>query len=66
MWHSLSESGKIEVYDIQWDSGKVDTNVPADLLEVLKDSDMIGEVHESHGAQSKDIPKSKRKYKHKS
>ncbi len=63
LWHSLSESGEIEVYDIEWESGKVETNIPAIMLEVLKDSDLLGEVHEAHGAQSKETPKEKRKYK---
>ena len=64
MWHSLNESGEIEIYDVHWESGKVETNIPSELLEVLKDSDMLGEVHEAHGVQSKETPKEKRKYKH--
>ena len=63
LWHSLSESGEIEVYDVYWSNGSVETNVPAIMLEVVKDSDMLGEVHEAHGVQSKETPKEKRKYK---
>ena len=63
MWHSLNKLGEIEIYDVKWPSGNVETNIPAIMLEVVKDSDMIGEVHESHGVQSKDAPSGKRKYK---
>ena len=54
------------MYDVHWESGKVETDVPAIILEVIKDSDMLGEVHEAHGVQSKETPKEKRKYKRKS
>jgi len=37
--------------------------VPARLLEKVKDSDDINEVHESHGVQEKDQPVSERRYK---
>jgi len=63
LWHSLNKLGEIEIYDVKWPSGNVETNIPAIMLEVVKDSDMIGEVHESHGVQSKDAPSGKRKYK---
>lgn len=63
MWHSLNKLGEIEIYDVKWPSGNVETNIPAIMLEVVKDSDVIGEVHESHGVQSKDTPSGKRKYK---
>jgi len=63
LWHSLNKLGEIEIYDVKWPSGNVETNIPAIMLEVVKDSDMIGEVHESHGVQSKHAPSGKRKYK---
>lgn len=63
MWHSINESGEIAVYDVEWSSGEVETNIPAYLLEGIKDSSMLSEVHESHGVQEEDQLEEKRKYK---
>ena len=63
MWHSLDKQGNINVYDIEWPDGSIETNVPARLLEKVKDSDDINEVHESHGIQKEDQSVSERRYK---
>ena len=60
MWHSLDKQGNISIYDIEWPDGSIETNVPARLLEKVKDSDDINEVHESHGVQEEDQPVSER------
>ena len=63
MWHSLDKRGNISIYDIEWPDGSIETNVPARLLDKVKDSDDINEVHESHGVQEEDQPVSERRYK---
>lgn len=63
MWHSINESGEIAVYDVEWPSGEVETNIPAYLLEGVKDSSMVNEVHEAHGVQKEDQIEEERKYK---
>ena len=63
MWHSINESGEISVYDVEWPNGELETNIPAYLLEGVKDSDMVSEVHEAHGVQEEDQPEKERKYK---
>lgn len=49
LWHSLKENGEINFYDIEWSDGTVETNVPATLLEKIKDSSEG--VHEAHGVK---------------
>ena len=49
LWHSLNERGEVNYYDIEWPSGFVETNIPARLLEKVKDSKDLDEVHEGHG-----------------
>ena len=49
LWHSLNEQGEINYYDIEWPDGEVETDVPARLLEKVKDSKDLDEVHEAHG-----------------
>ena len=63
MWHSINECGEISIYDVEWPNGRVETNIPAYLLEGVRDSSMINEVHESHGVQEEDQPVTERKYK---
>jgi hypothetical protein len=63
LWHSINESGEISVYDVEWPNGELETNIPAYLLEGVKDSDMVSEVHEAHGVQEEDQPEKERKYK---
>ena len=65
LWHSLDETGHIAVYDVKWSNGLVETNIPADLLEKVKDSDDLDEVHASHGVDGHrlDSSISERKYK---
>jgi len=67
LWHSLDESGHIAIYDVQWPSGNIETNIPAILLEKVKDSDDIDEAHEAHGIKGHRIDSSidERKYKKK-
>lgn len=67
LWHSLDESGHIAIYDVVWPSSGIETNIPAILLEKVKDSDDLGEAHESHGVKGheEDMLYSKRKYKKK-
>ena len=63
LWHSINKSGEIAVYDVEWPSGEVETNIPAFLLEGVKDSSMVNEVHEAHGVQEVDQPENERRYK---
>ena len=63
MWHSLDKKGNIAVYDVNWPSAGVEINIPADQLIEVKNSDMIGEVHEAHGEQHASTTPSERKYK---
>ena len=67
VWHSLDESGHISFYDVEWPGCYVETNIPAILLEKVKDSDDVNEVHESHGTKGheEDLVVSERKYKKK-
>ena len=51
LWHSLNERGEINYYDIEWPDGSVETDVPSLLLEKVKDSKDLDEVHESHGVK---------------
>lgn len=45
--HTLTEAGKIEFYDIKWENGTIENNVPAGLLEVT-----VVQEH-SHGPKKK-------------
>ena len=67
LWHSLNENGEIKVYDVEWPDGSVERNIPARLLEKVKDSDDddLDEAHESHGVEGHELNSSvdKRKYK---
>lgn len=67
LWHSLDESGHIAVYDVKWPGGRVETDIPAILLEKVKDSDDLEEVHASHGVKGHRLDSSinERKYKKK-
>ena len=59
LWHSLDESGHIAVYDVKWPNGRVETNVPAIMLEGVKmteHGDPPGGNNEAHGVQEKDTP----------
>ena len=62
MWHSLDENGKIEVYDVQWPDGTVETDISVALLEGVKMSEHVDET-EQHGVQEKETPVNERKYK---
>ena len=63
----MDESGHIAVYDVEWPECYVETNIPAFLLEKVKDSDDLGEAHESHGVKGHRLDSSinERKYKKK-
>ena len=65
LWHSLDESGHIAIYDVKWPINGIETNIPAILLEKVKDSDDLGEAHESHGVDGHEEDRliSERKYK---
>jgi hypothetical protein len=68
LWHSLDGNGHVAVYDVEWPGGRVETDIPAILLEKVKDSDDVDEAHESHGVEGHRINASinERKYKKKS
>ena len=61
MWHSLDENGKIEIYDVRWSNGTVETNIPVGLLESVREG--AHNEGEKHGVQEKDTPVNERKYK---
>ena len=60
MWHSLNKDGNIEVYDVEWPNGMVETNIPANLLEGVKMTEHSGG---GHGVQEKETPLKERRYK---
>ena len=68
LWHSLRENGEINFYDVEWPDGSVETDIPARLLEKVKDSEDLGEAHEAHGVDGheEDLMVSERKRKKKS
>ena len=57
LWHSLDEGGHIEVYDVEWSNGYIETDIPAQLLEGVKmtehgtDEGETNEAHEAHGVK---------------
>ena len=61
MWHSLDENGKIEIYDVEWPDGTVETNIPVGLLESVREGSHT--EGEKHGVQEKDTPVNERNYK---
>jgi len=61
MWHSLNKDGNIEVYDVEWPNGMVETNIPANLLEGVKMTEHGGGG--GHGVQEKETPLKERRYK---
>ena len=72
LWHSLDKHGHIAVYDVEWGNGVIETDVPASLLEGVKqtehaDEGEVNELHEKHGIKGheKDSDISERKYKKK-
>ena len=75
LWHSLNESGHIAIYDVEWPDGRVETNIPARLLEGVaqtehggnKDEADINELHGAHGVKGhkEDSRMNERKYKKK-
>ena len=65
LWHSLDENGHIAIYDVEWPSIGIETDIPAILLEKVKDSDDDLSEHNEHGVEGheEDLLKSDRKYK---
>ena len=61
MWHSLDENGKIEIYDVEWPDGTIETNVPVELLESIEEGSH--NEGQEHGVQDKNTPVSERSYK---
>ncbi len=64
MWHSLDKNGSVNVYDVEWSKGNIETNIPASTLEEVKNG-VIDEVHEAHGIEGHkiDLPINERVYK---
>ena len=71
LWHSLNESGNVEIYDVEWPDGTIERNIPAILLEKVKDSNDdvdeadLSDPHEAHGVEGyeKNALVSEREYK---
>ena len=65
LWHSLNESGHVAVYDVEWPNGTIERNIPARLLEKVKDNNDLEEAHESHGVKGHELNAAvnERKYK---
>jgi len=61
VWHSLDRDGKIKIYDVRWPNGKIETNIPVNLLESVKEGSH--NESEQHGIQEASMPIKKRKYK---
>ena len=69
LWHSLNENGEVNYYDVEWPDGRVETDVPARILEKVRDSKDKNEAnpHEAHGIEGYEEKSlvSERKYKKK-
>lgn len=65
LWHSLDESGHIAIYDVEWPDGTIERDIPAIMLEKVKDSDDDLSEHNEHGVDGhkEDLLYSKRRYK---
>ena len=70
LWHSLNESGHVAIYDVEWPDGTIERNIPARLLEKVRDSNDVDEAemknpHESHGVKGHELNAAvnERKYK---
>ena len=68
MWHSLRENGEINYYDVEWPDGSVETDIPAVLLEKVKDSNDPDQINEHGGGHNEagheeGLPLRERKYK---
>ena len=65
LWHSLNESGDIAVYDVKWNSGVIETDIPSILLENANESEDMHEGIDEHGiaGHSIDSAISERVYK---
>ena len=68
LWHSLDESGHIAVYDVEWPDGTIERDIPAMLLEKVKDSNDPDQINEHGGGHSESgheegLPLRERKYK---
>ena len=69
LWHSLNESGHVAIYDVEWPDGTIERNIPARLLEKVRDSDDKNvegaDPHESHGVDGHELNAAvnERKYK---
>ena len=64
MWHSLDENGKIEIYDVEWPDGTVETDIPVEMLEGVEIKEHGDTTEEgAHGVQERDTPIRERKYK---
>ena len=61
MWHSLDENGKIEIYDVEWPDGTVESNIPVGLLESVQEEGHT--ITAAHGVQEVSTPIRKRVYK---
>ncbi len=58
LWHSLDGNGNIDIYDIRWPDGSIERNIPARLLESVKEH-----RHSNEGHQKRNTRISERKYK---
>ena len=67
IWHSLEEDGHVAVYDVAWPDGTIERDIPAMLLEKVKDSNDVDEAHEAHGIEGHRLDSAidERKYKKK-
>ena len=63
MWHSLDKNGNISIYDIEWKNGTIERNIPASLLESIKEQDHG--TDEGHGVQKETTPVNERSKKKK-
>jgi len=64
LWHSLDKQGKISVYDVEWPSSGIQTNIPAHMLEAVRVTEHENES-EKHGVQDEKMEISERRYKRK-
>jgi len=57
LWHSLDSDGSIELYDVKWPNGRVETDIPSIMLEGVK------QLEHHHNENKVETPISERKYK---
>lgn len=69
LWHSLNENGEINYYDVEWPDGRIEKDIPTQLLEGVAKTEHGGQdesdINEKHGVNGhkENSHMNERKYK---